>query len=373
MKTLQENGAKRKYTYQARGVYWRFRYRNFDTNLPGQPGDREFEEKYARLLAQIVPPPPPQAVFGRGTFNFVVEKYFADAEFKVLSPKTQAHYRWSAERVTSLLGDCDMTATTVEMIGEVRNSVSLGCAYGIRSFISRLYGFAASREYVAKGVNRARDLDPLKLKTEGHIPWSDDEVGLLMKHATGAIRTMIIFGLCTGQRAETVETMTWSQVLGDSIRIRQKKTNALLDIPIHPMMRAELDRLRSQGPVSGPIIRNGRGNPVGSNSYRYRLNRLIATIPNFPHRTPHGGRYATAAMLEDAGCTVWQIQAILGHSTYQQAMAYIIKRKNAGVAIAMLVDHAARISSGGAEGAKAHPFSAGAFPPRRPVSLAKAA
>jgi integrase len=59
-----------------------------------------------------------------------------------------------------------------------------------------------------------------------------------------------------------------------------------------------------------------------------------------PHRTPHGARYAAAAMMEEAGCTVFQIQAILGHSTYQQAMAYIIRRRESRAGMDKLVSHA---------------------------------
>ena len=372
MKILQKGSTKRKYTYQARGVYWRFRFRDFHASLPGQPGDPDFEEKYERLMKLVVPPPRPPVIFGRNTFDFVIEKFLADAEFRALSKGSQYQYEIYARKVSKLLGDFDMTATTVEMIAAVRNSMTLGSGDNMRGFLSRLYSFGASRGYVEKGVNRARDMDRLKRKVEGHIPWSDDEIALLLKHATGAIRLMIIIGLCTGQRAETIETMEWSQVLGDNIRVRQKKTNALLDIPLHPLLKAELDALRAQGPVSGRIIRNSRGNPVGACSYRYRLSTLIGKIPNFPHRTPHGGRYATAAMLEDAGCKVWEIQAILGHSTYQQAMAYIIKRKNAGMAIAMLVTHAAQMPER-ARGASVHPLTAAIRPPLRLVSLAKAA
>ncbi|GAA0671777.1 integrase [Sphingomonas insulae] len=336
---------KPKYTYIARGTYWRFRYRDFQTSLPGQPGEPEFLEKYQRLLTQIIPPERVRVENAHGSFSFVLEKFFADVEFRALAHKTQEGYRGLARKVEPLLGDCDMTATTSEMIAEVRNTVPIGSSNGLRAFISRLYNFASKRGYVEKGVNRARELDRVKIVSDGHVPWSDDEIVLLLKHAKGAIRTLLILGLCTGQRAGDIERTQWSQVLGDSIRVRQGKTRELLDIPLHPMLRAELDYLRAQGPVSGAIVRNHVGNPVGRKSYNRRLTKLIASIPNFPHRTPHGGRYATAAMLEDAGCTVQGIMAIIGHRTYQQAIAYLIKRKEAGHAMARLVEHAAAMNA----------------------------
>lgn len=209
----------------------------------------------------------------------------------------------------------------------------------MRAFISRLYNFASTRGYVEKDVNRARPLGLIKRRVEGHVPWSDDEVALLLRHATGPIRTLIIMVLCTAQRSCDLTSLEWSQVIGDQVRIRQKKTNALIDIPLHPLLRQELDFLRAEGAVSGKIVKCHDGTAIGKKGFNERLTRLIRSIPNMPHRTPHGARYTAAAMMEEAGCTVFQIQAILGHSTFQQAMAYIIKRRQSQQGMLKLIDY----------------------------------
>ncbi|MBB5714858.1 tyrosine-type recombinase/integrase [Sphingomonas aerophila] len=340
MKRKKKGVAKPRYTYVARGTYWRFRYQRFDAPLPGSPGEPAFEEKYEQLIALVIKPEPPIVMVGEGTFRWVLDRYFRDVVFRSLAEGTQRTYRHMSKTIYRLLGDCDMVATTPAMIAGVRDAVTIGGANNMRAFISRLYSYASSMGWIESHINRARDLKVIKRKVPGHVPWSDDELALLLRHAEGETRTLIILAICTAQRAIDLVTTDWSQVLGENIRVRQKKTNMLIDIPMHPLLQEELRRLRSLRPVSGRIVRHANGDDIGNKGFNERLTKLIAKIPNMPHRTPHGARYAAAAMMEEAGCTVFQIQAILGHSTYQQAMAYIIRRRESRAGMDKLVSHA---------------------------------
>ncbi len=339
MQLKTQMAAKPKYTYIIKDKYWRFRYQKLDCPLPGVPGSPEFEIKYAQLVALAIKPEPPMKFVPKGTFSWVIDMYFRDVEFRALAASTQRSYRCMAKIVDPLLGDCDMAATTTAMVAEVRNSVTIEMGNSVRAFISRLYGFAASRQWIDSSINRARDLKKVKSKGFGLVPWSDDELALMLQYAEGQTRTLIILAICTAQRSCDLTSMDWSQVLGKNIRVRQKKTNLLIDIPMHPLLEDELRRLKSAGPVSGRIIKHDDGNLIGKKGFNARLTTLLRQIPNMPHRTPHGARYAAAAMMEEAGCTVFEIQAILGHSTYQQAIHYINKRKNGRAAMDKLVAH----------------------------------
>ncbi len=250
MSRIEQPANRLAYTYVAKGKYWRFRYKWLDAPLPGNPGDPTFEEKYAEFLALTIKPAPVAPNPAKGTFDFVMGKFYQDVEFRALSTRTQANYLQFGKEVSKYLGDCMMQLTTVEMLAEVRNTMKIGYVEVIRLFISRLYVFAGDRGYVLQGLNPALRLRRIKSKGVGHEPWSHEEIALMLEHATGAIRTLIIIALCTGQRPGDVERMTWSQVLGNFVRVRQRKTNELLTIPMHPMLRAELDMLRAQGAVS---------------------------------------------------------------------------------------------------------------------------
>ncbi|MGY2735590.1 tyrosine-type recombinase/integrase [Sphingomonas sp. UYP23] len=341
MKGTKQPANRLAYTYVAKSCYWRFRYKGLDAPLPGVPGDACFQEKYADLLARFLRQPPVVVDLARGTFDHALRKFYADAEFLSLAKSTQGNYLQFGKIVSRLLGDCLMEQTTVDMIGAVRSSVKIGYRRTIRCFISRLYVFASDRGYVTRGLNVAERLRPLKPKKGGHEPWSNDEIAKFFEYARGSVRTLIIIALCTGQRASDIEQMSWSQVLGDFVRVRQRKTGELLEIPLHPMLRRELDRLRSEGLVSGVIVRKPSGCPTGGKSFEYQMRKLVKAIPNMPRRTPHGARYATAAILQDAGCDVEEIVSIIGHRNYEMAIQYATKRKLALRAMAKMIRHAA--------------------------------
>lgn len=328
------------YTYMAKKKYWRFRYKDFDAPLPGSPGDEDFETKYAELLVLVVRPEPVKIKPLPGTFDDVMGRFFEDAEFRVLAERTQKHYIYTGRQVSHYLGDCMMALTSVEMLAAVRNDMKIGYAEPVRGFISRLYSFADKRGWIEKGFNPARVLGRLGVKSDGHPPWSPDEIVLMFEHATGAIRTLLIIALCTGQRPLDVEQMQWSQVIGNFVRVRQHKTGEWVEIPLHPMLRAELDRLRAEGPVQGTIVRKNSGRPIGERGFYHRMKTLISKIPNMPWRTPHGSRYATAAFLRDAGCDIDEICSIIGHRTYSMALKYFKRRKTAMDAMAKVVRYA---------------------------------
>lgn len=328
------------YTYIAKKKYWRFRYKNFEAPLPGNPGDADFEAKYVELFALVVKPVTLPSKPLVGTFDDVMGRFFVDAEFRALAERTQEGYIFTGRQVSRYLGDCMMQLTTVEMLAAVRNDMKISYGERVRSFISRLYTFAGKREWIEHGLNPARVLGPLRRQPAGHPAWSPDEIVLMFEHATGAIRTLLIIALCTGQRPMDVERMQWSQVIGEFVRVRQHKTGEWVDIPIHPLLRAELDRLRAQGPVEGAIVRKRNGKPIGDKGFRYRMKMLVRSIPNMPWRTPHGSRYATAAFLRDAGCDIDEICSIIGHRTYIMAVKYFKRRKTAMDAMAKMVRYA---------------------------------
>jgi hypothetical protein len=64
----------------------------------------------------------------------------------------------------------------------------------------------------------------------------------------------------TAQRPTDVLRMAWPQYSGSAIRLRQQKTGALLDIPVHPVLRDHLDGLSRSG--SSLTIVAFRGRPV---------------------------------------------------------------------------------------------------------------
>jgi integrase len=344
MKIKDDGGDKPRYTYVAKGKYWRFRHpETGEIGLPGKPGSIEFETKYAELVARIQPKD--RRRVDCDSFNWLLDTYFASESYRTLTENTRYDYAILGNAVREHLGDQSFRLTTKRMIMTVRDSFA-GTPYQaekLKRFISRLYTFAAEAEIVDVDTNPASGIRSLKWRKHGFEPWSDEEIDLLLKHARGVTRTLIIISIYTGQRPGDVAGMQWSQALGDMIRVRQIKTGELVLIPCHPALKKELERLQAAegGQATGSIAK-WKGRQIDEGQYRYLLRKLVRAIRNMPHRTPHGARFAAAARLSEAGCTVDQIVSIIGHRTYQIAMMYIMRRKNAEAAMRLFVTHEKR-------------------------------
>ncbi len=198
----------------------------------------------------------------------------------------------------------------------------------IRQMASRLYSWADESELVPEGFNPVKGLKKLKHKVSPYVPWSDEEIELYLAHAPSHVTTPVLLALYTGQRASDVVAMTWNDYKGSTIRVRQDKTDEFLDIYCHPRLRDHLDRLKATGGKKAVVIALSIvGKSYTAGSLSQALARSILAIEEMPHRTMHGLRYAAAAQLEEAGCTIAEIAAVLGHRTYQMAMKYIEQRK----------------------------------------------
>lgn len=327
-----------KHTDVKKGKYWYFRHPlvGSSVRIPGKPGEAEWHAKYAELLALVQKGP--KAKPAQSTFAWLVAQYRKSPEFAGLKPSTRDDYEISLSIIEDELGDQPYALTTRKMLKAVRDNHSSTPrkADKLKAMMSRLYTWADEEEHVPEGCNPASGLKKLQKKPKPFVPWSDEEIDLFLDHAPRHVLTPVMIALYTGQRASDVVAATWTQLKGSTIRVRQEKTGELLDIPCHPKLRSYLEALRAderRGVVMATSIEH---RSYTGGSLAQALARAITFIPDMPHRTMHGLRYAAAARLEEAGCTVSEIAAILGHRTYQMAMKYIAQRKSAQRAIQKL-------------------------------------
>lgn len=322
--------------------YWRFRHGGIDCPLPGNPATStaamrkyaELMDQAARIEAKAVGPAP-------RSFAWLAQTYRASAEFTQLAPSTQMDYGKTLDNLlVPALGperfDC-ITRSTIKLVRDkvLRQGKAARTANKVKQVASLLYSWAEDEELLPEGMaNPGRALKKLKGKAVPIEIWSAEEVALFLQHADPHLTTAILLALHTGQRAGDVVAMEWSDHLGNMIRVRQNKTDEPLTIPCHPVLAAHLKQIRTR--FAGPILRMADGKPTNANALASALYRQVKRTPGMPHRSMHGLRYAAAGELMQAGCTVHQISAIIGHRTYQMAMKYLGQRAEAEAAIARL-------------------------------------
>lgn len=331
------------YTYVIRKPngreYWRFRRAKLHTALPGRPGEVAFQKEYARLLELSAAPAPAAAV--EGSFSALIAAYRGSAEFKALRQATQTDYEKTLDLLKEELGEAPYRLVTQAMVKAIRDDLASTPrkAHKVKQMVSRLYSWAAEENLVKEGHNPAAKIKRLKVRAKTITPWSDSEITLFLAHAPAHLRMAVTLMLYTGQRVEDVASMEWTQYQGRFVRVRQSKTDEMLEVAVHPTLAALLDPVKIR---RGRICKSAKGRPYTANALRKAISDQCAAIDGMPSRSSHGLRYASAGMLEEAGCIVGEITSVIGHRTYQMAMKYLTARRNSAAAIARLAQPTAR-------------------------------
>ena len=324
------------YTYLAKGRYWRFRHPlTGDCRLPGDPSSAEFHAKYAELMDRVERGKAPLA---QGSFHWLIARYKRSAEFRSLKDPTQLDYGRTLDLLDEQLGDQPFRLTTRKMIKAVRDDFAdtPRKAHKIKQMVSRLYTWADENDLVPVGFNPAATIKRIKPKGGAReiTVWSETEIAAYLAIAPQHAATPVLLALYTGQRREDIVRMTWQQFQGEIIRVRQSKTNELLDVGCHPVLRAHLSSLPRRAIT---ICTNKAGLPYSDADAMAGVVRRTVVRADMPDdRSMHGLRYAAGSRLEEAGCTIGDIQSVLGHRTYQMAVKYSTQRKRSSAAISKL-------------------------------------
>lgn len=338
------------FTYVVKGRYWRFRHRlTGNVPLPGRPGEPGFHEAYAaqmRLVEQRSQNKGPD----KSSLAWLAERYEQSEEFASLADATQDDYlktikilkRPAAE---GGLGDQPYRYITRAMVKAVRDdhAATTRKAHKIKQMVSRLYSWADENELVPEGFNPAFKIKRLKRKGGEReiVVWSDAEIGWFLAAAPDHVRTPFLIALYTGQRRADVASMRWNQFQGDIVRVRQSKTTALLDIACHPVLRAHLEQRKERllretvRPIT--ICTTAEGDAYTANGLSQAIRRVVEKVDDMPrNRSMHGLRYAAGSRMDEAGCTVSEIESVLGHRTFKMALKYASQRLRAKAAIGKL-------------------------------------
>jgi integrase len=328
-----------KFTYVVKGRYWRFRRGGLKAPLPGKPGQAIFAAEYARLLAlsERKPDKPDES-----SLAWLIGQYRASAEFAALRAPTQLDYGKTLDLIEADdLAQEPYALITGPMVKAVRDehAKTPRKAHKIKQTISRLYSWAQEAGKVPQGCNPAASFKRLKVRSKSIAPWSEEEIALFLAHCPAELKTPFLLALCTGQRPEDAVTMEWTAYQGAFIRVRQSKTDEMLDIACHPDLRAHLDSVRTS--FGGRIARTALKRPYSANGFAQHIRRVAEKIDGFPsNRSPHGLRYAAAGRLEEVGVTPGDASSVLGHRTYQMAMKYLSQRKRSAASMAKVASKA---------------------------------
>jgi integrase len=308
----------------------RFYFRRTGTKLvplPGLPWSPEFMAAYEAAMAGQGPvvglrmPKP-------GSFAALAASYFASPNFLTMKPSTKNVYRNAIDRLCQSK-DKDgnesgtKSATTlrrehiVKMMAARANKPE--SANLLRKVLRAMMQHAV--EIGLRAEDPTRDVKAIRVKSDGFHSWTDAEIARFEAlHAIGSRpRLALALLLYTGQRRSDVVTMGNQHVdRNGAIHLRQKKTGAVLAIPMHSALVEIIDATPSNHltflttQFGKPFTAAGFGN-----WFREQCNEAMLR-----HCSAHGLRKAAARRLAEAGCTAHEIASITGHASLREIDRY---------------------------------------------------
>jgi len=241
--------------------------------------------------------------------------YLLSVEWKNLKPSSKRIYEQAFAYADEFM-DNDIRHITRPMLLDYRDRTygqKARCRLGLM-IIFILMQFGWDRGYCSD--NPARGIRHLPPKV-GYAKWEMEEVGRVLAIASPEIKDAIYLALYTGQRRSDLVKMRWDNYDGTYIHVIQQKTGKPLAIPVHPVLRKELERMREKGGDYMLTTKTGLkwvGDYLGTALSRAAREAGV-------EKSIHGIRKTTASVLAESGCTPFEIAAITGQ-TLQQVTNY---------------------------------------------------
>ena len=296
-----------------------FRQDSQRVRLPGVPGSQEFMDAYAAALAQQPPPVSPRAQAAPGTFNALAIEYYGSPEFGGLSLATKRNYRRIIDRFREEHGkrrvDQMRPSHVRAIIGKMADRPGAGTTLLKR--LRTLINYAIAEEWISADPTR-------RIKTyaskEFHT-WTEAEIAQFEARWPVGSKQRLGFALhlYTGQRGSDVHRMTWPDISGDAIQVRQNKTGAELVIVLHPRLQ-EVLAAAPRKHIS--ILTTEYGRPFSVKGFGQFMSGAIRKAGLPARCKAHGLRKAAARRLAEIGCSTHEIMSLTGHKTISEVERY---------------------------------------------------
>jgi integrase len=286
--------------------------------LPGEHGSKAFMDAYWALMDNA-----PTRELGEdktvpGSVAALVALYYKSPAFKKLTPKTRATYRGLLEEFRRDHGDKPIRGMRQRHVvaildGREKNQQNW------RKVIRLALNLAVERGWIdthpMAGVRRSRK--PL----QGFRAWSPDDIAAFEARWPSGTRERLALALLlyTGQRRGDVVGMGRQHVQRNGLRVKQRKTDTELVLPLHPRLRAELAHVPA---TQLTFLLTQYGQPFTANGFGNWFREVAREAGLPPRSNAHGLRKAAAVMLAEAGCTPSQIMAVTGHKNLSEVTLY---------------------------------------------------
>ena len=296
-------------------VYWYWQRRGFPLiRLPDDEGERlatatklneEADAKKANL--------PKRSALPDNAVTSVIRLYEQTEGYKDLADGTRTYYDRHLRQILRTFGDLPFNAITRRVVVDYCHGFSTaGEQRKAAAVMSNLFEVAVYHGHATE--NHARKLR-LKTPKRRKDIWTDEEIAAFLaatkSHHAGP-RIALYFNILryTAQRPGDVAAMTWKQYTGQTIKLRQQKTAALIEVPCHRDLRAILDAEERR---SIYLFAYPDGTPLKYQRL-FEWEREIRREIGLSHLQMRDLRRTAMVRMGEAGAEIHQIAAVSGHT-----------------------------------------------------------
>lgn len=190
--------------------------------------------------------------------------------------------------------------------------------------------------------NPVKDCGMLKKAgTSSRRPFTLDEIRSILAVADDEWRSMIFFGLYTGQRLKDIASLSWANVdlTAEEIQLRTNKTGRVVRIPICTPLMQHIESLPAGDDPRAPLHPRIAANSKGSILSRHFSN-LLAEAGLIGKRTHdaakdgraskraaseisfHSLRHTATSLMKNAGISPAVVMDIIGHDSAEMSAHY---------------------------------------------------
>jgi integrase len=287
--------------------------------LPDEPGSPEFIAAYNAALAG-------QAVVsakgkpGKGSVAWLIDRYRESSAWASLSPATRYQRDRIFARIIEKAGGEDfagVTSKTIRNGREARKATPFMANNYLRA-VKGLFAWATEAEFVAE--NPAAGVTEIAVKTQGHEPWTIDDVRRYEARWPLGTRERVWLHVLayTGLRLGDACMVGWQHVRDGFVSMKAEKTGELLEFPVLP----PLDETLKAGPTSDLAwISNAHGRPFVKESFGNAF-RDACKAAGIKGKSAHGLRKMLASLAAEIGASEEQLQAWFGWQSNRMSSIY---------------------------------------------------
>lgn len=249
-----------------------------------------------------------------------------DESFRLLKERSQRDYLYAIRYALAWAGDERPADLTIRVLKawyrDQCDTRGLANARNAIAALRRLLSFAREEGWITE--NPALRLRVKSPPSRARV-WTMAERDAFCRAALAAKRPSmalaVMVGWCLGQRPADLRVLAWTAYDGQTIALRQAKTDQAVRIPVLPELKALLDGV--QRVSTQIVVSENTGRPYQESDFQHTFAEIRAGAELPRDLQFRDLRRTMATALGSAGCTDDQIRAITGHKTRAVVAVYV--------------------------------------------------